>query len=165
MEINMTQMNLYIRKHTFSNQYGPEYFFNFFNLLEKDISDNLANILVNFFEKSNNFRSAVGESIHPRHGNTMVVYKDPAINYGFTVVAFVDHEFYRNFFLSMEERLQALDATDILYQLLGWSISPTRRVITNVGDFNLETQKYENFDFTFNEIESMYNSSTDLTDE
>ena len=162
----MTTMNLYIRKHTFSQKFGYEYFFNFFKIFEHDdISADLSNKLINFIEMSNLFRTQAIERIHPMQGNTLKFYTDPNVNYGFTMIGFIDHEVYKNIFLNLSYRADHIESALALYQELGWSLSPTRKAIVDAGDYNLETDKYRNINFTFDEIKNMYDSVEDLIDD
>ena len=159
-------MNLYIRKHTFSEEFGSEYFFKFLSILENDnVSSDLVTKIVNFFEIGNAFKGQTVETFHPYKGSTVITYAVPNTDYGFTMIGFVEHEDYKNIFLNLSLRNNVIEATLDLYQELGWSLSPTRKVVVDAGDYNPETEKYENINFTFEEIENMYNSVDDLTDE
>jgi hypothetical protein len=160
----MTTMNLYIRKHTFSETCSSEYFFNFFSLLEKDIPQSTVDKLILFFEKSNKLREEVKEYIHPSLGNSMIVFSDQAKDYGFTSIGFVNHTDYKNIFLNLPSRAESLQAFDSLYQELGWTVSPTKVATISGLTFNNETQKYEGINFTFDQIESLYNSATIVDD-
>jgi hypothetical protein len=159
----MTTMNLYIRKHTFNETFTSKYFFNFFTLLEEDIPQALVDKLVMFFEKSNRLREETKEKIHPSSGNSMIVFSAPDKSYGFTAIGFVDHDYYKNVFLTLEHRLAAIESLNALYDTLEWQVSPTRRAEISNLSFNNETQKY-NIDISFDDIENLYESSN-LTDE
>jgi hypothetical protein len=162
----MATMNLYIRKHIFSEQFNYEYFFNFFKVLEHDaVSTDLTNKLIHFFEMSNLFRNQALEVLHPMQGNTLKTYSKVGINYGFTTIGFLDHKIYKSVYSSLSFRENAVFATQDLYNEMGWILSPTRKVLVDVGEFNPETEKYENTNFSFDEIENLYDSTIDLSDE
>ena len=158
-------MNLYIRKHTFSENYTNEYFFNFFAVLEKDISQALTDQLIIFFDESTKFREEVREKIHPTAGIPMVVVSQDDKNYGYTVIGFVDHEDYKNIFLNLDFRQSATTSLRNLYNKLGWEVSNLKKISIDGLTYNSETQKYENLDASFENIEQLFNQATEFDDE
>jgi hypothetical protein len=157
----MTSINLYIIKHTFSEQYGSEYFFNFTPLLEQEISTELAQSLENFFQKVMAYLSQSYATFHPTLGNSMELYSSPGKNYSYSAWGFVNHSDYENVFLTKDFVIELFDAVNRLYSDLGWNLSAPKIYIVENVTFNEVTQKYENLKFSFDEIENMYNQGTE----
>jgi hypothetical protein len=160
----MATMNLYIRKHTFSETFSSEYFFNFYALLEQDIPQSMVDKLIIFFEKTNNLRDTVKNNIHPSAGDTLRYFSSPDKNYGFTTIGLINHDDYTNIFLNFSARSESIQSLTDLYQELGWSVSDIKKASVSNLTFNEDTQKYEGLDLSFEEIENLYNSASSIND-
>jgi hypothetical protein len=155
----MTSINLYIKKHTFSDQFTSKYFFNFLNLIELEDINNLHQSVLNFASKAADFKEKQLSVFHPIIGDSLRIYKKDELSYGFATVGFINDTVFTDVFVPLESRINAVEETKYLYQILNWSISTYKKITIECGEFDEQTQKYHDLDFTFDQIELMYNQS------
>jgi hypothetical protein len=160
----MTTMNLYIRKHTFSDQYGSEYFFKFADLLANDIPSSTVDAIIGLASNADIFREKVKNVLHPSKGHPLIPIIDPSKNYGFTVMGLVDHKDYTDTFLNLEHRVDSLNALKNLYQELGWTLGELKKVTYQDAEYNEIEQKYEKINLSFFDIDGLYSTAEPVDD-